>query len=107
MQGLSTVVLHYDPYAHWQHASESALRIEHYENGAWVVPTGQVVDTVAHTITFQTDSFSPFVLAYRTRAFGDCARGVRHALARGVRPSARGCVRHGEDITGAVNARAF
>jgi PEP-CTERM motif len=62
LQGLSTVVLHYDPTL-IGNSPESDLRIEHYENGIWAVPTGQVVDTVAHTITFQTDSFSPFVLA--------------------------------------------
>jgi hypothetical protein len=62
LQGLSTVVFHYDPTLIGS-IPEMDLRIEHYENGAWVVPTGQVVDTLAHTITFQTDSFSPFVLA--------------------------------------------
>jgi hypothetical protein len=62
LQGLSTVVFHYDPTLIGS-IPEMDLRIEHYENGAWVVPTGQVVDTVAHTITFQTDGFSPFVLA--------------------------------------------
>ncbi|HEY1600579.1 MAG TPA: PEP-CTERM sorting domain-containing protein [Pirellulales bacterium] len=62
LQGLSTVVLHYDPTL-IGNTPEADLRIEHYDNGIWVAPTGQVVDTVAHTITFQTASFSPFVLA--------------------------------------------
>jgi PEP-CTERM motif len=62
LQGSSTVVFHYDP-TQIGSTPESELRIEHYENGQWVVPAGQIVDTTAHTITFQTDGFSPFVLS--------------------------------------------
>ncbi len=60
--GANTVVFHYDPSLIGS-TPESELRIEHFENGAWVMPAGQVVDTVAHTITIETDGFSPFVLA--------------------------------------------
>lgn len=62
LAGTNTVVLHYDPTLIGS-TPEDQLRIEHYVNGQWVVPAGQVVDTAAHTITFQSDSFSPFVLA--------------------------------------------
>ena len=62
LQGTNTVVFHYDPTLIGS-TPESDLRIEHFVNGAWVVPAGEVVDTVAHTITVQADSFSPFVLS--------------------------------------------
>lgn len=62
LTGTNTVVFHYDPTL-IGNTPEADLRIEHFVNDAWVVPAGQVVDTTAHTITFQTDSFSPFVLA--------------------------------------------
>ena len=62
LTGTNTVVFHYDPTLIGT-TPESELRIEHFVNGAWFVPAGQIVDTTAHTITFQTDSFSPFVLS--------------------------------------------
>ncbi|HEY4308704.1 MAG TPA: PEP-CTERM sorting domain-containing protein [Pirellulales bacterium] len=62
LQGTNTVVFHYDPTL-IGNTPESELRIEHFVNGAWAVPAGEVVDTVAHTITLQADSFSPFVLS--------------------------------------------
>ena len=31
--------------------------------GSWVIPSNQVIDQTDDTITFVTDSFSPFVLA--------------------------------------------
>ena len=62
LQGTNTVVFHYDPTLIGS-TPESDLRIEHFVNGAWVVPAGEVADTVAHTITVQADSFSPFVLS--------------------------------------------
>ena len=62
LAGPSSIVLHYDPTL-LGITPESQLRIEHYENGQWIIPAGQVVDTSAHTITFQTDGFSPFVLS--------------------------------------------
>jgi hypothetical protein len=58
--GLTTVTLHYDP----ANLTGNTLYAWHYENGNWVMPPGQVVDPVADTITFQTDSFSPFLLSY-------------------------------------------
>lgn len=42
---------------------EADVRIRHFVDGVWVTPAGQIVDTVNNTITFSTDSFSPFVLS--------------------------------------------
>jgi hypothetical protein len=60
--GEATVTLHYDPSL-IGNVPASALEIGHYVNGAWVLILPTSVDPVADTITFQTDSFSPFVLA--------------------------------------------
>lgn len=57
-----TMVLHFDP-AFVKSFSLSLLEIAHYENGDWVIPPNQVIDPVADTITFTTDSFSAFLLA--------------------------------------------
>ncbi len=59
--GDATTTLHFDPSL--INVPVADLVIEHYENGQWAIPSGQVVDPVADTITFQTDSFSPFVLS--------------------------------------------
>ena len=67
-----TVMVHFDPGT--ATASQLAnLTIEHYTGGQWenlaVPPDPQtpngpmIINTVADTITFQTDSFSPFMLA--------------------------------------------
>jgi hypothetical protein len=62
--GGATVTLHFDPTpAMVDGRPLSSLYIAHYTNGAWVIPPNQVIDTVADTITFTTDSFSPFILA--------------------------------------------
>jgi hypothetical protein len=58
--GLATVTLHFDP-ALVGNFPLSELFVEHFHNG-WVRPENQVVDTVNDTITFTTDSFSPFIL---------------------------------------------
>ena len=60
--GDATVTLHFDPSL-LGNTPLSSLEIEHYTGGHWVVPANQVVDTVNDTITFTTDSFSPFILA--------------------------------------------
>ena len=60
--GSVTVTLHFDP-SQFNSAQIADLAVEHYTNGAWVRPANQVVDTVNDTITFTTDSFSPFMLA--------------------------------------------
>ena len=60
--GNVTVVLHFDPSA-LNGINLSSLQVEHYTGGQWVIPSGQVIDPVADTITFQTNSFSPFVLS--------------------------------------------
>ena len=57
-----TVTLHFDPSILYG-TPLADLHVEHYTNGAWVLPANQVVDTVNDTITFTTDSFSPFMLA--------------------------------------------
>ena len=58
--GSATVTLHYDPAA--VTVGPSLLRIRHWTGEAWVTPANQIVDPVAHTITFDTHSFSPFLL---------------------------------------------
>ena len=60
--GSTDLVLHYDP-ALLGDTPESMLAVYHYENGAWQLPAGEVVDTSAHTITVPADSLSPFVLS--------------------------------------------
>src|SRR5262249_44883501 len=60
--GNVTVTLHFDP-ALIDPAYLSQLYVEHYVNGQWVIPSNQHLDTTTDTITFTTDSFSPFVLA--------------------------------------------
>ena len=61
-QGEATVVLHFDPSLLGS-TPLSDLQVEHYSNGAWVIPSNQVIDPVNDTITFQTSSFSPFALS--------------------------------------------
>lgn len=60
--GDATVTLHFDPTL-IGNTPLSDLYIEHYENGVWVVPPNQTVDFTGDTITFETDGFSPFILA--------------------------------------------
>ncbi len=59
--GDATVVLHFDPAL--LNGPLSDLVVQHYVNGTWVIPPNQVIDPVADTITFSTDSFSPFIVA--------------------------------------------
>ena len=59
--GLATVTLSYDPTL-LGNILPSQLEIEHYTGGQWVDLHG-VVAAAAHTITFETDSYSPFLLA--------------------------------------------
>ena len=63
--GSATVTLHFDPSLIGDFPLAD-LYIEHYTNGGWTIPSNQVVDTVNDTITFTTDSFSPFMLAVAT-----------------------------------------
>lgn len=58
--GNATVTLSYNPAS--VTVGPSLLRIRHWTGEAWETPANQVVDPVAHTITFDTDSFSPFLL---------------------------------------------
>jgi len=58
--GNATVTLHYNPAS--VTVGPSLLRIRHWTGEEWVTPKNQVVDPVAHTITFDTASFSPFLL---------------------------------------------
>ncbi len=60
--GGATVTLHFDPTLIGS-TPLSDLYVEHFMNGAWVIPTNQVIDPLNDTITFVTDSFSPFMLA--------------------------------------------
>jgi probable HAF family extracellular repeat protein len=60
--GDATVTLHFDPSL-IGNVPLSSLQIEHFENGSWVIPSNQVVDPINDTITFTTDSFSPFALS--------------------------------------------
>src|SRR5262249_43201462 len=60
--GNVAVTLHFDPTL-LTGVNLSNLIIEHYQSGAWVLPTSQSIDSVANTITFTTTSFSPFALA--------------------------------------------
>jgi hypothetical protein len=60
--GDATVTLHFDPSLIGD-VPLSDLYVEHYEDGAWVIPPDQVINTMNDTITFETDGFSPFVLA--------------------------------------------
>jgi len=57
--GLMNVTLHYDETLLPPGFDENNLAIYHYTGGEWVLLNG-VVDPVNHTITFDTDSFSPF-----------------------------------------------
>ena len=59
--GSTTVVLHFDPSL-LGGVNPASLVIYHWDGSEWTVPPGQVVDPVADTITFTTDSFSPFML---------------------------------------------
>ncbi|MGN6370243.1 MAG: PEP-CTERM sorting domain-containing protein [Phycisphaerae bacterium] len=56
------VTFAYDPNLLNPATDESTLRIYHYVGGAWVLPANEMVDTASHTISFYTDSFSPFAL---------------------------------------------
>ena len=58
--GSATVTLSYNPAS--VTVAPSLLRIRHWTGEAWETPKNQVVDPVAHTITFDTESFSPFLL---------------------------------------------
>ncbi len=56
------LLLHYDPSLIGD-TPESELAVLHFENGSWVLPAGEQVDTIDHTILVPTESFSPFVLS--------------------------------------------
>ena len=60
--GDATVTLHFDPSL-LGNTPVSDIYVEHYENGSWMIPSNQVIDTNNDTITFSTNGFSPFVLA--------------------------------------------
>lgn len=52
----------YDPSLLPAGTDPADLRIYHFENGQWILPDNEVVDTVNHTISFQSQGFSPFAL---------------------------------------------
>lgn len=59
--GSATVTLHYNPTLVGG-VDPSQLQIWHFTSGEWVAVANEVVDASTNTITFTTDSFSPFVL---------------------------------------------
>ncbi len=59
--GAATVTSHCDPTLTGGVPSQD-LQIYHYTGGIWVAVANEVIDPVADTITFTTDSFSPFML---------------------------------------------
>ena len=89
--GNVTVVLHFDPSA-LNGIDLSSLQVEHYTGGQWVIPSGQVIDPIADTITFQTNSFSPFVLSSQVpepSSFVSATLGFFGLAARGWRRRSR------------------
>ncbi|HZZ44935.1 MAG TPA: DUF3466 family protein [Tepidisphaeraceae bacterium] len=52
----------YDPSLLPAGTDPSDLRIYHYEHGQWILPDNEIVDTLNHTISFQSEGFSPFAL---------------------------------------------
>ena len=63
--GSTTLVFSYDPNALGGRRSQHALH-RALQNGQWVVPPGQVVNTSNDTITVQVTGFSPFALGAKT-----------------------------------------
>ena len=60
--GSATITLHYDPTT-LNGTPESELIVWHFvDHNHWEKVAGEVIDTNAHTVTFTTDSFSPFAL---------------------------------------------
>lgn len=59
--GLVTLTVGYDASLLPAEFDPSRLHVYHWKNGSWI-DLGGVVDVVNHTITFATDSFSPFAL---------------------------------------------
>ena len=59
--GSTTVAVHFDPTL-LGGVNPADLVIYHWNGTQWIPPPGQVVDPVGDTITFTTDSFSPFML---------------------------------------------
>jgi len=57
----ATITFEYDAASHYNAVVHSDLRIFHYEDGEWVIPT-QTIDLEAGTITVVTESLSPFAL---------------------------------------------
>jgi len=57
----ATITLTYDPTLLGTGVDASTLGMYHYHDGAWAF-IGGTVDPTAQTITFQTDSFSPFAV---------------------------------------------
>ena len=55
-----TITLPYDPSV--SDAAALTIKVQHWTGGAWVPITPKYVNTTAHTVTFETDSLSPFVL---------------------------------------------
>ncbi len=58
----ATLVFNYDPLKLPQGTDESKLGLWHYNSSSQQWTFGGTVDTLNHTITFVTDSFSPFEL---------------------------------------------
>jgi uncharacterized repeat protein (TIGR03803 family) len=61
--GDATVTLHYDPTL-TGNAPTSEFQIWHYTGGGWNPVANEVVNPILDTITFTTDSFSPFLLGF-------------------------------------------
>jgi hypothetical protein len=60
--GPTTVTLHFDAAA-IDSRQLGSLSIDHFTGGTWQLPGQPIkIDLTADTITFQTDSFSPFML---------------------------------------------
>jgi hypothetical protein len=59
--GIATLTFAYDPSLLPPGFDENLLSIAHFDGSSWVLLPGKV-DVDAHTITAQTDSFSPFSL---------------------------------------------
>jgi hypothetical protein len=59
--GLVTLTVGYDTSLLPPELDPARLHVYHWKNGSWI-DLGGVVDVVNHTITFATDSFSPFAI---------------------------------------------
>lgn len=61
----ATVTVKYDPAKMPTWALPTDLALYHFTGGVWVKLPGLAVDPVAHTVTAQTTSFSPFTVGTR------------------------------------------